>query len=88
MRPLHLSDLHVAACALRGLTHAEQLIKIQGAIAAAQTADRYRKRLDKAHPQCGPGTLSGAIGPVIEPPSCDAAYLAAMAVAVAALRDC
>ncbi|MEL6641931.1 MAG: hypothetical protein AAFP98_11575 [Pseudomonadota bacterium] len=88
MRPLHLSDLHVAACALRGRPASDQVAAIRGAIAAADTADRYRKRLRKAHPDFGTGTLSSVFGTVDEPNSCDAAYLAALAVVVAALRDC
>ncbi len=88
MRSIYLSDLHIAACALRGLPEEVQVERMQTALEAAKLADRYRKRLHKAHPQFGTGTLSSAFGPVIEPATCDQAYLAAMAVAVAALRDC
>lgn len=88
MRSLHLSDLHVAACALRVLPPEAQQDAIQSAIAAAQTADRYRKRLHKAHPEHGTGTIASVFGAIAEPAHCDAAYLAAMAIVVAALRDC
>lgn len=88
MRPVHLSDLHVAACALRVLPPEAQQAGIQNAITAAQTADRYRKRLHKAHPEHGTGTLSSVFGTITETAQCDAAYLAAMAIVVAALRDC
>ena len=88
MRPLHLSDLHVAACALRGLPETDHASAIDDAINNAKTADAYRKRLHKAHPTHGPGTLSGVFGTVNEPSRCDLAYLIALKAVVAALcRD-
>lgn len=87
MRRLFLSDLHHAACALRGLPNAAQSTRMRDALIAAQIADRYRKRLGKAHPEHGTGTLSSALGPVTEPSFCDTAYLRAMQSVIAALLD-
>ena len=88
MRTLYLSDLHTAACALRLLPDTERAAALQAAIKNAKNADRHRKRLHKAHPVFGTGTLASAFGPVTEPHHCDAAYLAALAVVLEALRDC
>lgn len=88
MRTLYLSDLHAASCALRRLPDKERAAAIAAAISDAKTADRYRKRLHKAHPAFGTGTLASVFGPVVEPHHCDAAYLAALAVVLEALRDC
>jgi len=78
MRALHLSDLHVAACALRGLAPDQQAAQMQEALERADIADRYRKRLRRAHPLYGSGTLSGTFGPVKVPDHCDLAYCEAL----------
>lgn len=88
MRAVHLSDLHIAACALRGLPEADRAAAMKQALVQAQAADLYRSRFDRAHPSFGTGTLASTFGPVAEPPRCDAAYLAALAVVVGTLRDC
>jgi len=85
MRPVHLSDLHHAACALRALPAGQQADRMHAALLAAETADRYRKRLRKSHPTYGHGTLSSAFGAVDVPKRCDRAYLQAMQIVVSAL---
>ena len=87
MRRVGLADLHSAACALRGLPVPEQWPAIRQALHAADTADRYRKRLGKCHATLGHGSLSSTFGPVIDLGHCDRSYLQAMQVVVAALLD-
>ena len=85
MRAVHLSDLHVAACALRCLPEEQQPDAVRQAVEHANIADRYRKRLRKAHLVFGSGTLSSAFGPVDVPERCDTAYLQALRTVVAIL---
>jgi hypothetical protein len=88
MRPIHLSDLHFAACALRGIARADQPACLRSALEHADIADRYRKRLRRAHPHYGLGTLTSALSdhaPVIEPANGDHAYLQSMLVVVQGL---
>lgn len=87
MRPLHLSDLHHAACALRETPPEVQAARISAAIAHAKLADAHRIATGKAHPLWGHGTLSSAFGVIEEPSICDAAYLRALAAVVQAVRD-
>lgn len=87
MRAIYLSDLHVAACALRKVSATARPAAMATAVAQAEAADQYRKRFRKAHPRFGSGTLAGAFGNVQEPPRCDRAYLEALGVVIATLRD-
>ena len=87
MRPLHLSDLHHAACALRQMPQERRDGRIKAAVLGARLADRYRIATGRSHPDWGNGTLIGAFGTVIVPDYCDADYLQAMAVVVRALTD-
>lgn len=88
MRPIHLSDIHFAACALQGIPHADQPSHLRAALVQADIADRYRKRLRRAHPHYGLGTLTSALsdrGPITEPISDDHEYLQSMLVVVQGL---
>lgn len=88
MRPIHLSDLHFAACALRGIARADRPARLRCALEQADVADRYRKRLRRAHPHYGLGTLTSALsdlGPITEPISDDHEYLQSMLVVVQGL---
>ena len=88
MRPIHLSDLHFAACSLRGLPVDEQTARLTQALGHADIADRYRKRLRKAHPQMGVGTLTSALGPqALKNERQDQDYLQAMLVVITAILD-
>jgi hypothetical protein len=61
MRPVHLADLHFAAMALCDYPEADRSCVMDRALWQADIADRYRKRLRRAHPAYGTGTLSSAI---------------------------
>ena len=62
MRPVHLSDLHFAAVALQRVAHADRRQVFAVAVNHADIADQYRKRLGRAHPEYGLGTLTSALG--------------------------
>lgn len=88
MRPVHLSDLHFAACAVQHLPRKMQITRLQTALDHADTADRYRKRLRRAHPVYGTGTLTSALGDIGASTTCThPAYLEAMAVVARLLSD-
>lgn len=88
MRPVHLSDLHTAALILRDHPPDRRAALMTQALEAADTADRYRKKLRRGHPDFGTGTLSSAMrGFQMESTQapCETAYLEALQVVVAAL---
>lgn len=88
MRPVHLSDLHMAALILRNHPQDQRVALITQVLEAADTADRYRKKLRRGHPDFGTGTLSSAIrGFQVDRAQapCETAYLEALQVVVAAL---
>ena len=88
MRPVHLSDLHYAACTLQTHPAETQTAVLQSALAKADTADRYRKRLRRAHPAYGTGTLTSALAvaqPIDDTQTHSTAYLQAMLVVITGL---
>lgn len=88
MRPVHLSDLHYAATMLATVPPEQRKRLFFEALTHADIADRYRKRLRKAHPEFGLGTLTSAFSgqPIreIHPPH-DVDYLQSMLVVVSGL---
>ena len=88
MRPVHLSDLHYAATMLATLPPEQRTSMFFRELTHADIADRYRKRLRKAHPEFGLGTLTSAFSgqPTheIHPPH-DVDYLQSMLVVVSGL---
>lgn len=88
MRAIHLSDIHFAACKLRCLPPREIEQRMARALAKAHIADKVRKRLGRAHPDFGLGTLISALDdgePSHAPDRCDRHYLNALSQVVAAL---
>lgn len=88
MRPIHLSDLHHAAISLSSVPLGERKHQFAQALSRADIADRYRKRLRKAHPQFGIGTLTSALSihlPNDTDRPTDEDYLRAMLVVVTGL---
>ncbi|MBB5722056.1 hypothetical protein FHS72_001680 [Loktanella ponticola] len=88
MRPIHLSDLHYAACALKNEPEITRPATLQSALANADTADRYRKRLRRAHPDYGTGTLTSALAqhhPIDDTTPHTTAYLQSMLVVITGL---
>ena len=61
MRQVHLSELHLAALRLAPLGQSAQRKVIDQALDDAHCADKYRKRLRRAHPRLGNGTLISAL---------------------------
>ena len=88
MRSVHLSDLHNAAMLLSSVPHGLREDVFVQWLWRADIADRYRKRLRKAHPQFGIGTLTSAL-PARLPSAADGPtdddYLRAMRVVVTGL---
>ena len=88
MRPVHLSDLHYAATLLASVPDKQRQSMFLRALTHADIADRYRKRLRKAHPEFGLGTLTSAFfgrpTDEIHPPH-DVDYLQSMLVVVSGL---
>lgn len=60
MRPIYLCDLDVAARALLAAPKSDRIGLAQQIVDSADTADRYRKRFQKAHPTYGIGTMTSA----------------------------
>ena len=60
MRPLAPADLSLAARALLPLPEPARKTAILRLIGEAEAADRYRKRLGRAHPFWGNGSLEAA----------------------------
>ncbi len=60
MRPVGLIDLIHAARALMPVSPVLRAAVCDALISEAHMADRYRKKMRRAHPRLGPGTLSGA----------------------------
>ncbi|SEM43755.1 hypothetical protein SAMN04488003_101110 [Loktanella fryxellensis] len=84
MRPVHVTDLDIAARTVL----AYGPVTAVRIVAGARLADRYRKRMRRRHRLWGDGTLAGAcaaIGPAAPPGACDAAYRTALAAVLAAL---
>ena len=81
-------DLHFVACVLRAAPLAIQGKMAQTIIIMADVGDRHRKRLGRAHPQFGAGTLTAAaqhFGAAQPPDFCDSAYVESLAILTKAL---
>jgi len=60
MRPILPTDLDIAARVLMTIPKIERRAFVARLIAQADVADRYRKRLGRAHPHYGSGSLMAA----------------------------
>jgi hypothetical protein len=90
MRPIYPFDLEQLSRRVMAMPKDMQKAYVADVILRAQIADRYRKRLNKSHPEYGSGTLSSAIPSQDIPSStvprfCDAPYLAALSVVISQL---
>jgi hypothetical protein len=88
MRPLLPGDLDTATRALIPLPPEIRAAEAARLVTAADTADRWRKRLGRAHPRLGDGTLMAAAlltGPGTPVRWCDDGYCAALATLLQAL---
>ena len=89
MRPILPGDLDQAARALLPLASADWPQQADRLVQAADTADRYRKRMARVHPTCGDGSLMAAalrMATQAQPRWCDDTYCAALAAIIAALQ--
>lgn len=90
MRRVLGCDLHIAARYLLAQRPEERPAKAQRLLDRALVADRYRKRYGHAHPVCGNGTVTGAVGYVALPPERhvdDPEYLDCLQTVLNALSD-
>ena len=90
MRPVQLADLHFAALSLCDHPLAVRGRVMDRALQQADIADRYRKRLRRAHPTYGTDTLSSAIwdGRALgHPRGADLDYLQCLLVVITAILD-
>lgn len=87
MRPVHLHDLDTLTRTLLVLPEPDQPIVARQIVQAADIADKYRKRLGRAHPQYGLGTLTSAVQdlPKATTLRCDQAYRRCLGIVLAAL---
>jgi len=88
MRPVTYGDLDHCAQALLAAPPGGRAARMAAIIAAAETADRYRKRTGRLWRGQGDGSLTAAaraMGARPGPARLDAAYCAALAVAAEAL---
>jgi len=88
MRPVLHGDVVAAARALRAVPAAQRPRLVRRIIAAAEFADRYRRRVGRAHPDFGGGSLMAAAGawprrpePLLDDPD----YLGCLACVIEAL---
>lgn len=89
MRPLMSADLDSAVAVVLALPPQDRAVVAQRLLVEADLADRYRKRLGRAHPVYGTGSLlSAASGRPALPqrPYCDAAYCAGLAIVLVAIQ--
>lgn len=89
MRPLLHGDLVAAARVLLGLAPARRPLIMARMLAAADLADRYRRRLGRPHPRFGGGSLMAAAAAWPqrpEPMPGDADYLDCLACVIAGIR--
>ncbi|MEJ6398048.1 DUF7742 family protein [Yoonia sp. 208BN28-4] len=90
MRPFHIADIDVAVRYLLSVPQADWSATAHQIVKRADLADRFRKRLARAHPEWGTGTLATAIPARVGrayPAHCDGTYLAALAVLINALQS-
>lgn len=88
MRPIHLTDLDLAARVLLGCDSEDRASAACRIVAGARLADLYRKRMRQCHQVWGDGTLVGAalaVGVPVPPHRCDGAYRHAMVTLLCAL---
>ncbi|MGD9917900.1 MAG: hypothetical protein AB7U46_07760 [Paenirhodobacter sp.] len=88
MRAISHGDLILAARAVRGLPVARRPELLARMLEEAHVADRYRKRLGRAHPRWGNGSLMArAMAEPLAPEGWpDAEALEALAQVIAAVR--
>ncbi|SEW04583.1 hypothetical protein SAMN04488515_0798 [Cognatiyoonia koreensis] len=87
MRPIYLCDLDAAARALLAVPPEDRAVLARHIVFAADTADRYRKRLRKAHTAYGTGTLTSAVSDMTRAgtPYCHADYRKCLQTLLSAL---
>ena len=88
MRPLHGADLFDAMRAVLAVPAEARATRAAQVTRAARLADRYRKRLGRAHPRFGNGSLSDAaraFGLAKGPPRLGGKELAALLLVIEAL---
>lgn len=88
MRAVHLSDLNLAARTLMLVRAQDRSARIAQILDQAHTADKFRKRIGRAHFPYGNGTLAAACQPYPKhtmPNHCDQNYLASMDAVVRGL---
>ena len=81
MRVVHLTDLDLAVRVLLAHPPQTQGCAARRMVSGARVADRYRKRLQRRHPDWGDGSLSSAalaIGRPVPPSPCNASYRRAL----------
>lgn len=79
MRPIHLTDLDAAVRSVLRMSPTARKDRLEMIVTSADIADRYRKRLRKAHPIFGTGTLESACrGAQMPARMCDAHYRACL----------
>lgn len=89
MRPVLIGDVIAAARVLAPLPRGQRAGALRALLARADLADRHRKRLGRAHPRWGNGSLMAAAhaeAPPPEPFLDDPAYLEALICVLWALR--
>ena len=62
MRPIGPGDVAAAACALMKVPDSMRAALAERMLTHAQAADKYRKRLGRAHPRWGCGSLMDVAG--------------------------
>ncbi|WP_459167122.1 DUF7742 family protein [Loktanella agnita] len=90
MRPVQLADIEAASRVLLLLPQDARSDIIRIIIAHADIADHYRKRIGRAHPKFGSGTLMSAavaFPAAPRPPRCYADYLACLQLVVMHLSE-
>ncbi len=90
MRALHLSDLNLGARTLLRARETDRAQFIKTLLEQAHTADKYRKRTGRAHPEFGNGTLSDACGAHARlpmPDRCDPQYLRCLSDVIKGILD-
>lgn len=88
MRPVLPDDLDRCARALMPLPPDARPARMDAVIAAADIADRFRKRTGRMHPALGDGSLgvvAWRAGLAVRPNQCDGLYCACLAVVLHSL---
>ncbi|MBE0414643.1 hypothetical protein [Yoonia sp.] len=89
MRAVQLADIECAMRHLLQVPPAQRRAAMADLLARADSADRYRKRLRRRHPDFGDGTLMAAAmgqGVAPRPAACDAQVLACLDIVITVLR--